>query len=311
MSTTSAEEQQRPGGTIVTEPDGARHEHERAVYRDDEYAERHVYVPHKVGLPPLGHYLKLVWQRRAFAFELSRTTMRAKHFNTAFGQLWLLLNPLLLGAVYFLLVDLIRHHPRPIGFFAHLLGGLFLYQVVQTAANEGANSVVRGGGLILNTAFPRSLLPLASVTTSFKRFVPTMAVYFVIHFAAGKGLSWEMLWAFPIVAMVTVFAAGVAMFCAAAEVYFRDLSSFLPYLLRIWMYISPVLYTWEEVPKSYRHWLELNPLASMLASWSDVLNKGIAPQPGLMLIGLAWSIFAIVFGALFFISRERDFAVRI
>ncbi|HET8673805.1 MAG TPA: ABC transporter permease [Thermoleophilaceae bacterium] len=311
MSTTSAEEQQRPGGTIVTESEGARHEHERAVYRDDEYAERHVYVPHKVGLPPLGHYLKLVWQRREFAFELSRTTMRAKHFDTAFGQLWLLLNPLLLGGVYFLLVDLIRHHPRPIGFFAHLLGGLFLYQVVQTAANEGSNSVVRGGGLILNTAFPRSLLPLASVTTSFKRFVPTMAVYFVIHFAAGKGLSWEMLWGFPIVAMVTVFATGVAMFCAAAEVYFRDLSSFLPYLLRIWMYISPVLYTWEEVPKSYRHWLELNPLASMLASWSDVLNKGIAPQPSLMLIGLAWSIFAIVFGSLFFISRERDFAVRI
>jgi len=309
MSTTSAEEQQRPGGTIVTE--GARHERERAVYRDDEYAERHVYVPHKVGLPPLGHYLKLVWQRREFAFELSRTTMRAKHFDTAFGQLWLLLNPLLLGAVYFLLVDLIRHHPRPIGFFAHLLGGLFLYQVVQTAANEGSNSVVRGGGLILNTAFPRSLLPLASVTTSFKRFLPTMFVYFVIHFAAGKGLSIEMLWAFPIVVMVTVFAAGVAMFCAAAEVYFRDLSSFLPYLLRIWMYISPVLYTWEEVPKSYRHWLELNPLASMLASWSDVLNKGIAPHPGLMLIGLAWSIFALVFGALFFISRERDFAVRI
>src|ERR1041385_1397553 len=231
MSTPSAEEQQRPGGTIVTEPDGARHEHERAVYRDDEYAERHVYVPHKVGLPPLGHYLKLVWKRREFALELSRTTMRAKHFDTAFGQLWLLLNPLLLGSVYFLLVDLIRRHPRPLSFFAHLLGGLFLYQVLQTGATEGSNSVVRGGGLILNTAFPRTLLPLASMATSFKRFVPTLAIWAIIHFAAGGGLTIYMLWAIPIVAMVTVFSTGVAMFCGAAQVYFRDLSSFLPYLL--------------------------------------------------------------------------------
>src|SRR5262245_28456937 len=194
----------------------------------------------------MGHYLSLVWKRREFALELSRTTMRAKHFDTAFGQLWLLLNPLLLGAVYFLLIDLIRQHPRPISFFAHLLGGLFLYQVLQTGATEGANSVVRGGGLILNTAFPRTLLPLASMATSFKRFLPTMFVWLIIHFAAGGGVYIEWLWAPVIVVMVTVFSAGVAMFCGAAQVYFRDLSSFLPYLLRIWMYISPILYTWEE-----------------------------------------------------------------
>ncbi|HEY7630788.1 MAG TPA: hypothetical protein VH817_08815 [Thermoleophilaceae bacterium] len=311
MSTTSAEEN-RGTGTTSAPPDGHEHgPHLPEIYRDDEYSERHVYVPHKVGLPPMGHYLSLVWKRREFALELSRTTMRAKHFDTAFGQLWLLLNPLLLGAVYFLLIDLIRQHPRPISFFAHLLGGLFLYQVLQTGATEGANSVVRGGGLILNTAFPRTLLPLASMTTSFKRFLPTMLVWLIVHFAAGGGVYIEWLWAPVIVVMVTVFSAGVAMFCGAAQVYFRDLSSFLPYLLRIWMYISPILYTWEEVPASYRHWLLLNPMSSMLACWSDVLNHGRAPDPNLMLIGAAWAVFSLVFGALFFISRERDFAVRI
>jgi teichoic acid transport system permease protein len=311
MSTTSAEES-KARGAIAAEREALEEGHLLPeANRDDEYGERHVYLPHKVGLPPMGHYLGLVWKRREFALELSRTTMRAKHFDTAFGQLWLLLNPLLLGLVYFLLVDLIRHHPRPLGFFAHLLGGLFLYQVLQTAATEGSNSVVRGGGLILNTAFPRTLLPLASVTTSFKRFVPTMIIFFIIHFAAGGGLALEMLWGIPIVAMVTVFSAGVAMFCGAAQVYFRDLSSFLPYLLRIWMYISPILYYWKDVPAHIRHWLLLNPMSSMLASWSQVLNQEKAPDPNLMLIGTAWAIFGLVAGALFFISRERDFAVRI
>jgi ABC-type polysaccharide/polyol phosphate export permease len=311
MSTTEAEEK-GISGAIAAEREALEEGHLLPeAYRDDEYAERHVYLPHKVGLPPMGHYLSLVWKRREFALELSRTTMRAKHFDTAFGQLWLLLNPLLLGCVYFLLIDLIRQHPRPLSFFAHLLGGLFLYQILQTGATEGSTAVVRGGGLILNTAFPRTLLPLASMATSFKRFVPTMAVWFVIHFAAGGGLSIVMLWAIPIALMVTIFATGVAMFCAAAQVYFRDLSSFLPYLLRIWMYISPILYYWKDVPTHIRHWLLLNPLSSMLASWSTVLNQEKAPDPNLLMIGTGWAIFGLIFGALFFISRERDFAVRI
>jgi teichoic acid transport system permease protein len=310
MSTTSAEEKAKEA--IAAEREALEEGHLLPeAYRDDEYAERHVYLPHKVGLPPMGHYLSLVWKRREFALELSRTTMRAKHFDTAFGQLWLLLNPLLLGAVYFLLVDLIRHHPRPLSFFAHLLGGLFLYQVLQTGATEGSNSVVRGGGLILNTAFPRSLLPLSSMATSFKRFLPTMIIWAIIHFAAGGTLTIYMLWSIPIVAMVTVFSTGVAMFCGAAQVYFRDLSSFLPYVLRIWMYISPILYYWDDVPKHIQHWLLLNPMASMLAAWSDVLQKQKAPPLNLMMIGTGWAVFGLIFGALFFISRERDFAVRI
>ncbi|HKN93156.1 MAG TPA: hypothetical protein VJU60_02395 [Thermoleophilaceae bacterium] len=310
MSTTSAEEKAKEA--IAAEREALEEGHLLPeAYRDDEYGERHVYLPHKVGLPPMGHYLRLVWERREFALELSRTTMRAKHFDTAFGQMWLLLNPLLLGSVYFLLVDLIRHHPRPLSFFAHLLGGLFLYQVLQTGATEGSNSVVRGGGLILNTAFPRTLLPLASMATSFKRFLPTMIIWAIIHFAAGGTLTIYMLWSIPIVLMVTVFSTGVAMFCGAAQVYFRDLSSFLPYLLRIWMYISPILYYWDDVPRHIQHWLLLNPMASMLAAWSDVLQKQKAPPLNLMVIGTGWAVFGLIVGALFFISRERDFAVRI
>src|SRR5689334_9162872 len=293
MSTTSAE--QKAKDVIEAEREALKEGHlVPEANRDDEYAERHVYLPHKVGLPPMGHYLSLVWKRREFALELSRTTMRAKHFDTAFGQLWLLLNPLLLGAVYFLLVDLIRHHPRPLSFFAHLLGGLFLYQVLQTGATEGSNSVVRGGGLILNTAFPRSLLPLSSMATSFKRFLPTMIIWAIIHFAAGGTITVYFLWSIPIVLMVTVFSTGVAMFCGAAQVYFRDLSSFLPYLLRIWMYISPILYYWDDVPKHIQKWLLLNPMASMLAAWSDVLQKQKAPPLNLMLIGTGWAVFGLV-----------------
>src|SRR3954465_8304891 len=113
--------------------------------------ERHVHEPHRVGLPPLLPYVRQLWQRREFAFELARTKLRSQHFNTAFGQFWLILNPLLLAGVYFILVDIVRGGPHRPGFLAHLMAGLFAYYFVSGAVREGIKSVVSGGRLILNT----------------------------------------------------------------------------------------------------------------------------------------------------------------
>src|SRR5262245_65410535 len=63
-----------------------------------------VHAPYRKGLPNLPVYLKDLWERRHFAVEMSRTQIRSQHLNTVFGQLWLILNPLLLALVYFMLV---------------------------------------------------------------------------------------------------------------------------------------------------------------------------------------------------------------
>src|ERR687889_443939 len=137
---------------------------EAAPRDEDEFnPTRHVYEPHRVGLPRIGPYARELWRRREFAVELSRTKLRSQHFNTIFGQLWLVLNPLLLGLVYFILVDILQSGTRGGAFFAHLLAGIFAYYFVSGAVREAARSVTSGGRLVLNTAFPRALLPLASV----------------------------------------------------------------------------------------------------------------------------------------------------
>src|SRR3954470_3780969 len=216
--------------------------------------ERHVYEAHRVGLPPLRQYLRDAWRRRQFARELSRTQLRAQHFNTALGQFWLVLNPLLLTLVYFVLVDILRRGTRGPDFFAHLMVGLFAFHFFSQAVQQGTKSVVGGGKLILNTAFPRVLLPLSSVRTAFVRFLPTLPIYAVVHVATGLPIRLELLWAIPIFALLTLFTAGMTMLLSAGQVYFRDIKSFLPYVMRVWMYASPVLYYLHEVPNNL-HWI--------------------------------------------------------
>jgi ABC-type polysaccharide/polyol phosphate export permease len=293
--------------TDVVQPPHARH-HEREVEWEGE---QHVYEPHRIGLPPLRPYIRELWRRRELAFELSRTTLQSQHFDTVFGKAWLVLNPLMLALVYFVLVDILRRGHNQPGFFAHLVAGIFAYYFVSGAVRDGVKSIVKGGRLVLNTAFPRALLPLSTVITAFYRFVPTFIIYIPIQLASDLPVGLVDLWVIPIVFCLALVAAGMSMFVAALQVYFRDLKSFLPYVLRIWLYASPVLYYAETVPDKYKWLLAVNPIGALLTAWSDVLNAGVAPSAADMLLGLAWGVGLFVAGGLFFMSREREFAVRL
>jgi len=277
----------------------------------DFTGEYNVYEPHKVGLPPLGPYFRALWARKQFLFELARTNLRAQHYNTTFGQLWLILNPLMMAGVYFTLVYIIRDGGRGPVFLAHLMLSLFAFRLVSTAISRGAQSIVGGGKLLLNTAFPRLLLPLEAVLESFMRFLPTVAVYAVVHAILGLPIGPDLLWIVPIIALMTIFGAGAAMFAATAQVYFRDLASFLRYFTRIWLYTSPILFYAEDVPAKLQTILYVNPMYPMLGSLNDAVIEGRTPPFPLVATSLAWALGAIMVGAVFFMSREREFAIRL
>lgn len=286
-------------------------EHRTGDASRPESGERTTHVPYRTALPPLGAYMHALWRRRAFAVELSRCELRSQHLDTLFGRLWLVINPLMLAGVYFVLVDLLARGERDGAFLAHLVAGLFAFVFVQHALQRGITSVVSGGPLILNSAFPRALLPLAALVTAFTRFLATVPIYIVVHVAVGGPLRAEQLWAIPVLAILVVLVAGLTMAFAAAQVYFRDLHSALPYLLRTWLYLSPVLYRADEIPDRFAVILVLNPIAPLLVAWSDAVVAGRTPDPADVAAGAGWALALFLGGALFFVSREREFAVRL
>lgn len=270
--------------------------------------------PHRNGLPPLRKYVAELWERREFAFELSRANMRSSSSDTFFGQLWLVLNPILMAGVYFLLVNILTNRGRnDPEYFLHLTTNLFVFTLLTTCANLGATSVTTAGKLILNTAFPRLLIPLGAVHTAFFRFLPTLAVT-VLLLIVTPGVVWSATIPLATIFLLLMlcFGAGLAAFFATAQVYFRDTNNFLPFVTRIWMYLSPVLWTVEDVSGHRLSSLAaINPAYAMLGGYSDLLIAGHMPDPKLWWIATAWGLGTLVLGCLFFMSREREFAVRI
>ena len=269
-----------------------------------------IYEPFRAGLPPLGAYLRALWARRSFIAEFSRSELREQNYGSVFGQLWLVLNPLLLSGVYFLLIYIIGGQSDS-NRYGHLTASLFLFYLVSNSLTGGVKSITAGQRLILNTAFPRIMLPISAMVIALFKFVPTLAVFFVMRTVLGLNYSWQMFWAIPVVLIALLMGLGMAILISCINVYFRDIASFLPYLTRRLIYLSPILYQASDLSDKLRSFEIANPIFYLLDAWSQVMVYAQAPDLFSLLHSLVWALAIFIIGTYFFLSRERDFAVRL
>lgn len=259
----------------------------------------------------MGAYVRGIWDRRPFMWHLARTELKARHFDTALGQVWIILDPLLMAAVYYLLRTVVRPVSGPDRnlFLGHLVWSVFFFQFTTKSLRAGAQSILGNKQMILNTAFPRGVFPVVAVLVAFLDFLPTLAVYFglavVLSLPFGPGMAYLPL----IIGLLCMFNLGCALLYAPLTVFFRDTSALLPYLTQIWTYVTPVLYTTQEIPARLKTFLQFNPLYSFWSALEPVMF-GRAPDAIWLLFSALWAVAFLVGGAVLFLLRERDFAIR-
>lgn len=276
-------------------------------------AETRVLRPFKAGFPNIPTYLREMWSRRFFVRALSRAERSEEQLDTVFGSLWSILSPLLSAAIYYLFIFVVQGGHQGRTFFLHLVAGIFIFEFISTAATRGSTSIVRAASLISNTSFPRALLPTADVLTAFKVFTPAMAVYSVFHLAIRQPISLATLQVIPAVVLMIVLSLGMAMFTATAQVYFRDTVALAPFVLRLLMFASPVLYYPEQAKEILGGPLLaiLNPFFCVVEIFSGSLARGATFDIWTWLIACAWSFGFLIAGFVFLVTREGEFAARL
>jgi teichoic acid transport system permease protein len=228
------------------------------------------------------------------------------------GQVWIILDPLLLAAVYYLLRTVVR----PIGSDAernvlldHLIWAVFFFQYTAKSLRQGAQSILGNKQMVLNTAFPRMIFPLVAVVIAFLDFLPTLLMYFILHAFLGLPFGTSLIVLPVIIVLITFFNLGCALLYAPLTVFFRDTTALLPYLTQIWTYTTPILYLVSEIPPNLLWLLRLNPLFPFFAALEQVF-AGQMPSPVYMLAQTAWATAFFVGGVILFLLREREFAIR-
>jgi len=251
-------------------------------------------------------YLIDLWERREFVLALALGNFRARNASTALGLFWWVLNPLLLGAVYFFVVIALFGRQSP-DFLTYLLSGMFVFHFTGQALTSGANSIIQNSRLLSNLRFPRVILPLSRLIESTMGFIASLGVFCFIAAVSGQAnFTYRLIYLPAILAIHFVFNLGLSALAARLAVPFRDINNVIPYLNRIWLYTSPILWQVSTLPnlsELARRIVEFNPLFSIIGVYRSALLG--APFIGSMIVTMiTWAVVVGVLGLFLFIKYE-------
>lgn len=267
------------------------------------------------GIPPLRPYLSEAWRFRTFAVHWSKADIKARNFDTWFGRIWHFINPLLFGLIYFVFVGILSGGLGNTERLAFIIANLYVWLFFSSTITSGVSSIQGGGGVLAQSAIPRAVMPAASTLTSANLFLRSLVAYVPIHFAAGRTLHVEALWIPLLLVLTALFALGLSMLLAVLNVYLRDVSRLLPHMLRLWLYLSPVIWEYTKLNEGGMERLaRYNPMYPAMTAWTNAFG-GVLPNaetstPRSVAIFACWAVGAAVVGFLVFVSREDEFAIR-
>jgi len=256
------------------------------------------------GARAMSFTLDEVWHARELLYFLVWRDVKVRYKQTALGIAWSVLQPFMTMVVFTIFFGRLAKVPSdgvPYPLFS--LAALVPWTYFATAASNGASSLVGNQHLIAKVYFPRILVPLAAVlmpavdlAVSFGMLVVLMAWYHVVPTAAIAAL--------PLYAGLGILTAlAVTLWTSALSVRYRDARYVLPFVIQIWLFISPVAYPTSMVPARWRLLYALNPMATVVEGFRSSLLG--TPGPGSMAaIAVAVVAAALVAGAAYFRSVE-------
>ena len=257
-------------------------------------------------------YLKQAWQLRWIATKIPLINFRASHNRTALGFTWTVLTPMFQLGVYFLifgvLIDANRGLPEGISIPAFLATGIFTFRFMSSTVRRGTNSITGNEALIRSAPFPRVLLPAQSLMTNAYELVPEAIVMFTFVLIMGSPplMTW-LLYPFLMVIAASI-AIGLAMISARVNVLFRDWGNFLPFVMRITMYTSGVLFpiTRKFDNETFLNLVAINPFYSVVAIARTILLD-FELLPSVVISACAWAVVIPVVGLWFFRKGEPTY----
>ena len=250
-----------------------------------------------------------LWAARELLGLLVARDLKVRYKQTILGAAWAILQPFCTMVVFSIFFGRLARVPSdglPYPIFSYC--ALLPWQLFANTVTAASNSLVANQHLVTKVYFPRLLMPLATVVTGLVDFAVAFLVLAGLMAFYGIAPS-PAAWTLPSFLLLGLGAAlGIGLWLSALNVQYRDVRYVVPFLLQLWLFITPVAYPTSLVPEGWRAVYGLNPMASVIEGfrWA-LLGKGQAP--GAM---TAWSVVMVLVllggGVACFRRMERRFA---
>jgi ABC-type polysaccharide/polyol phosphate export permease len=256
--------------------------------------------------------LREIWTHRRLTRYLVRADLKKHGSDTLLGNVWWLLDPLLQMAVYVVLVSVIFRIDKP-DFPLFVFAAILPWKWYSSAVNDGILSVTSRERIIKQVKFPKIVLPVAAAVGGIVNFVFGMIPLFglMLLFYSDRISPFVLL--IPAIAAVQfVFSLTTAIIVSAINVFFRDIANVARHGLRLWFYLSPSLYAFEDVAGRMDglvgRVLSLNPWTPLFESYRAVIYNETFPDWFGLAALLLVSVVLLGVAILFFKRVEPAFA---
>ena len=252
--------------------------------------------------------LKELWAYRELLWVLTMRDVKVRYKQTVLGVAWAIIPPVTTMIIFSIIFGGLANipsegHPYPVYVYTALLPWTFFANSIGTSGT----SLISSAHLVSKVYFPRLIIPLSSIGVGLIDLAIAMVILFLLMFyfdiPFGPGLLMV-----PILVMAVVFMAlGVGTLLAALTVTYRDFRYVIPFMIQIWMYVTPVVYPLSLIPESWRWLVALNPMTGLVEAFRHAfLGDPFNVYTSFVSVVVAIAIFLA--GVSYFAKVERRFA---
>ena len=252
--------------------------------------------------------IREAYQWRDLLFMLVQRDIKVRYRQTMFGIVWAVMVPLLTMSVYWVVFDKLgRMGPDGMPYPLFLFPGMIVYQYFSSSTGRASNSLKQDSSILAKVYFPRLVLPLASITSPLVDFFFGLVILAVILAIYKHPPTWAILLMPAYLSIAIITAAGMGMGLSVLNSHFRDVTHFLPVMLHLWFFCSPVLYsTTDRVPEKYWLFYSINPMVTACEGVRGCLLGQASPvTPEMTLVSCTVALVLFVVGLVTFMRLEQ------
>ena len=251
-----------------------------------------------------------LWAYRELLYFLIWRNIKVRYKQTVLGAAWAIIQPLFSMIVFTLFFGELANIPSdgipyPVFSYAALVPWTFF----ATSLTSSSDSLVGNAQLITKVYFPRLFIPLAATLGGIVDFMLSFGVLLLLM--AGLGIAPTINVVFlPLFLLLTVVTAlGIGLWLTATNVQFRDVRYIVPFIVQMWLFITPVVYPTSLIENDILQALySLNPMVGVIEGfrWA-LLDVDTAPSLSILISAVTASVLFIS-GIFYFRRMEKIFA---
>jgi ABC-2 type transport system permease protein len=178
-----------------------------------------------------------------------------------------------------------------------------------TSISGGARCILNQQDMVKKIYFPREVLPISYVTSQFVNMLLSLLVVLAVLIVSGKGINPVAMLYLPIIMLIEyLLALSMTMLISAVTVYLRDIEYLLGIVTMAWQFLTPIMYSVDQVPVRLLPIFYLNPMTPVIISYRDILYYKKAPELSTLVQAVVLGIVLLIIGFGVFHKLKRNFA---